>query len=30
MYHSKSIRPGREAWLVGGGDDAEVFYRNPR
>jgi hypothetical protein len=22
--------PGREAWLVGGGDNAEVVYRHPR
>jgi hypothetical protein len=21
--------PGREAWIVGGGDDAQVVYRNP-
>ena len=21
--------PGREAWIVGGGDNAEVVYRNP-
>jgi hypothetical protein len=26
----ETARPGREAWLVGGGNDAEVVYRNPR
>jgi hypothetical protein len=26
----ETARPGREAWLVGGGDNAEVVYRNPR
>jgi hypothetical protein len=25
----ETARPGREAWLVGSGDDAEVAYRNP-
>jgi hypothetical protein len=25
----ETARPGREAWLRGGGDDAEVVYRNP-
>ena len=26
----ETARPGREAWLVGGGSDAEVVYRRPR
>jgi hypothetical protein len=26
----ETARPGREAWLLGGGDNAEVVYRNPR
>ena len=26
----ETVRLGREAWLVGGGDHAEVVYRNPR
>jgi hypothetical protein len=25
----ETAQPGREAWLVGSGDDAEVVYRNP-
>jgi hypothetical protein len=25
----ETARPGREAWLVGGGDEAQVVYRNP-
>jgi hypothetical protein len=26
----ETARPGREAWLVGGGEDAQVVYSRPR
>jgi hypothetical protein len=26
----ETARPGREAWLAGGGNDAEVVYSRPR